>query len=329
MNVSAVDLNLFLVLHLVLKEQSVVGAARRLHVTAPAVSNALARLRHLLGDPLFTRHGRKLIPTPRAQAIRPALEGAMERLQSALDGAGQWVPAITDRTFNLACSDADQICSVPALAEAFVQRMPHAKLRLSSIDQLEASGGLGAGQVDVAIGPLPFQTEVELHTSPLYEDEGALLVRRAHPSVGRTLSPKQFNALRHIDLYLALGKPGQGHRLAEAYFEKHGLRRSIGLTVTSFSAAAMIAASTDLVAAMPLRLAERFEAILPVKRVRLPIPPLVFSMGMIWHARSHLDLGCQEFRRLIQQTFNPTYSDPNRSSRRSRKRSPQTAESPP
>jgi DNA-binding transcriptional LysR family regulator len=71
-NLSSIDLNLFLVLHAVLEERSATRAAARLNVTQSAVSNALARLRRLLDDPLVVRHGRGVVPTPRAESQIPA-----------------------------------------------------------------------------------------------------------------------------------------------------------------------------------------------------------------------------------------------------------------
>ena len=68
MSLSPFDLNLLLVLDAVLTEGSVAKAANRLHVTPSAVSNALARLRQQLGDPLVTRKGRGIVPTPAARA---------------------------------------------------------------------------------------------------------------------------------------------------------------------------------------------------------------------------------------------------------------------
>src|SRR5689334_12725703 len=97
-NLSAVDLNLFLVLHTVLEERSATKAAARLNVTQSAVSNALARLRELLGDPLVVRSGRGLAPTPRAEQLRPLLRDATERLALALDARG-FVAAESTRTF--------------------------------------------------------------------------------------------------------------------------------------------------------------------------------------------------------------------------------------
>ncbi|WP_224369569.1 helix-turn-helix domain-containing protein [Hyalangium versicolor] len=81
MNLSAIDLNLFVVLHAVLAERSATRAAARLHVTQSAVSNALARPRRVLGDPLVVRTRRGLSPTPRALALQPQLEAALGLLE--------------------------------------------------------------------------------------------------------------------------------------------------------------------------------------------------------------------------------------------------------
>src|SRR5690349_24025198 len=90
-NLSSIDLNLFLVLHAVLEERSATRAAARLNVTQSAVSNALARLRRLLDDPLVVRHGRGVVPTPRAEELAPLLREAVDRLAMALNRS-EFVP---------------------------------------------------------------------------------------------------------------------------------------------------------------------------------------------------------------------------------------------
>src|SRR4051794_3639558 len=100
MNLSAVDLNLFLVLHAGLETGSATGAARQLHVTQSAVSNALARLRDVLGDPLLVRSGRGLVATPRCEALRPLITSAVAQLQAAVDGH-QFDPVESTREFTL------------------------------------------------------------------------------------------------------------------------------------------------------------------------------------------------------------------------------------
>src|SRR6478735_6362432 len=104
-NLSAIDLNLFLVLHAVLEERSATRAAARLHVTQSAVSNALARLRVLLGDPLVVRSG--LVPTPRAEELGPLLRDVADHIALALDRRG-FVPEHSTRTFTIGLADSHQ-----------------------------------------------------------------------------------------------------------------------------------------------------------------------------------------------------------------------------
>ena len=115
-NLAALDLNLLLVLDTVLAERSVARAARRLHVTPSAISNALARLRTALGDPLVARSGRGIVPTPRALALAPALARALRELDLAVHGA-TFDPATTIRTFTVAIADAGQVVRMPRLAK--------------------------------------------------------------------------------------------------------------------------------------------------------------------------------------------------------------------
>src|SRR5690349_5346105 len=109
MNVGSVDLNLLVMLYAVLSEGSVTRAARKLGVTQPAVSNALARLRRLLDDPLLVRGPRGLVPTPRAQQLAAPLGQAFAQLESALAEGARFEPAATRRTFTLATTDYGQL----------------------------------------------------------------------------------------------------------------------------------------------------------------------------------------------------------------------------
>jgi DNA-binding transcriptional LysR family regulator len=74
MNLRSLDLNLLPVLEAIHTERSLTRASERLHITQPAVSNALARLRLHFEDPLFVREGRGVQPTAMAEAplaVRP------------------------------------------------------------------------------------------------------------------------------------------------------------------------------------------------------------------------------------------------------------------
>ncbi len=297
-NISAVDLNLLLVLHVVLAERSVTRAAKRLHVTPPAISNSLARLRVLFDDPLLVRAGRGLVPTPRALELLPLLERAVSDFTKVLSG-GEGDPRESTRTLTIAMADPDQVASLPAVVKAFATALPRASLRVVSVDTLVSSGGLSGGEVDAALGPAPFAQGPELHSAVVYEDEAVFVVRRGHPTVKRTLSRAAFSRLRHVDIHLALGRGGVGHKTAEDAFAAHGLSRDIAVTVPTFTAAAMVVASSDFVAGMPRRMVERLRASAPLVMVTAPLPTMYVRMSLVWHDRTHLDPVARRFREAV------------------------------
>ena len=301
-NLSSVDLNRLLVLHTVLETRSVTAAAGTLNVTPSAVSNALARLRHTFGDRLLVRSGRRLVPTPWAIALAPKLAEAVAAVSRVVEAKTAFDPRTSTRTFSLACSDAEQISELPRLASLAAAKLPRARLRVMSVDELESSGGLSSGDADVAIAPA-HPTEPGVRAADLYSEDAVFIVRRNHPTVRRKLTAKLFNETRHIDILLALGRGGIGHRAAEAFLAQHNLHRDIAVTVPSFTAAAVVASETDWMTGMPRRLAERFAKQMPLQIVASPLPPMTFRMQMFWHDRTDADEGAAFFRALVREAI--------------------------
>jgi len=298
MNLSALDLNLFVVLHAVLEERSATRAAERLNVTQSAVSNALARLRAVLGDPLVVRSGRGLVATPRAEELAPLVAQAIAHLEKAVDRGKAFVPGETSRTFTVAAADNHQTSEAPRIAAAFARRMPSAVLRFVSADYLAASDGLASGEIDVAFVPTMILEEAQLGERVFYE-RASLVVRRDHPRVRGKLTPKLFNELLHIDVEVVLGKTGIGHREAELHWKSAGLVRKVAMRVPYFTTAAMLASRTDCIAGLPSRAAEVLCKVLPIK-----IAPTTFTLpampiSITWHARTDADTGARYFRKLI------------------------------
>src|SRR5882672_2717406 len=184
-----------LVLDTVLSEQSVAHAARRLHVTPSAVSNALARLRLSLGDPLVTRKGRGIVPTPRAAELAPALARALEDLERAI-AAAPFEAATCTRTFTLAMADAGQVARLPSIASAMAREMPNARLRVVSIESLLSLGDLASTEVDVHVGVRA--TGAGIHAEPLLDERTVLVARKNHPECARRLSHRRLASLRHV-----------------------------------------------------------------------------------------------------------------------------------
>ena len=124
MNISALDLNLLLVFEALLDERNVSRAARRLALSQPATSNALARLRTAMGDPLFTRNQRGMHPTARAEQLAAGVRLGLAQIRSALGGAAKFDPATSTRTFRVAMADSDEWLLLPPLAHQLTNSAP-------------------------------------------------------------------------------------------------------------------------------------------------------------------------------------------------------------
>jgi len=293
MNLSAIDLNLLLVLHTVLSERSVARAARRLNVTPPAVSNALARLRAVLGDPLTTRSGRGIVPTSRAAALAPALARALAELDHAVQG-GDFDPAQSDREFTLAAADVIQLVRVPRIVARFAKELPRARLRVVSVDTLHASGGLAGTAVDVAIGA--GERGPGVHALPLYEERIVLVARSGHPHAKRRVTKRALSALRHVEVHVA---PGMPNRALVASYAAANVSRDVALVVPTYVAALAVAAASDLVAAVPASLVDVLAPRFGLRVVATPLRPVTTPISLLFHERTAHDAAQRAFRELV------------------------------
>ncbi|HEX2670749.1 MAG TPA: LysR family transcriptional regulator [Polyangiaceae bacterium] len=293
MNLSTLDLNLLLVLEAVLAERSVAGAAKRLHVTPPAISNALARLRDALGDPIVTRSGRGIVPTPRALELGPAISRALAEIGRALHGEA-FDPSTAPVVLTLALADAGQLARVPRLAASVSSRLPEARLRVVNVDTMLALGGLGGTEVDVAIGVS--HAAPGIHRRPLYAEQYVVVARLGHPRLGARATRRALAAERHAEVHVAFGKPNPA---LERAYQKLGITRKVAMVVPTFTAAATAVAATDLIAAIPESVVGVLGPALGLRVIATPlrIPPT--AMYLSWHQRTHADPAVSLFRELI------------------------------
>jgi DNA-binding transcriptional LysR family regulator len=299
---SNIDLNLLLVLDTVLAERSVVRAAQRLHVTPPAVSNALARLRILLGDQLVIRSGRGIVPTPHATNLAPSLRRALTELESLVQ-TDAFDPLTTTRQFTLAIADAGQISNVPQLVKLIGKELPHSRLRIVGIDTYISSGRLSGTEIDAAL-VTPVDTTPGVHSMPVYKEKSVLTARKGNKGIGAKITRSQLAALKHVEIQVA---PGRGHQeLAEAY-ARLGIERNIGAIVPNFIAAAAIIAETDLVATLPASLVDLMGERLGLRKIVGPAPRFMTQIRLVWHERTNTDPAMRAFREVVIKAVSKTH----------------------
>lgn len=307
---SAIDLNLLVVLDALLAERNVTRAARRLGLTQPTTSHALSRLRDLLGDPLLVRVGRGMQPTPRAEALAPALARTLADLRRLIQSEPEFDPARSQRAFVIACPDL-LAPRVPAIIARMQREAPRCGIELRAPIAGDDAAALGTGGVDLALAPTP-------RTGP--ESEGGALVQRAlgtlrwgvlarrgHPALrtgarGRPrISREAWLAHPHVVVRTGSQSPSAVGRA----LERAGLERRVGLVVPAFLLVPHVVAATDMLAAVPQELVRELADDLDLALVDLPIPIPEIPVAAIWHERYHADPAHRWLRGLVVETLTP------------------------
>ncbi len=298
-NLSAIDLNLLLVLATVLEEGSATRAAARLHVTQSAVSNALARLRRVFDDPLLVRGPGGLVPTPRALAIAPRLAGAMETLRGVVHGE-TFDPRTTTRRFTIACTDLVAALLVPELGARLRAKMPLASLRIVTIEHMMARDGLATGDVDLLVG-VPPTVPTGCIAEPVYDDTLVCIVARTHPTLQRAkrLDVVTYAALPHVEIALF----GEANRIVDVALARIGSARKVVVAVPHFTLAPLVVARSDAVATLGKKLATTYAKMLPLRVLGAPIPLPAIRVKQMWHVRSANDAGTSALRDLVRRAL--------------------------
>ncbi|WP_423205079.1 LysR family transcriptional regulator [Pseudomonas kribbensis] len=236
-----IDLNLLVILDALLGEQHVTRAAERLHLSQPAVSHALARLRDLLGDPLLVRAGSGLVPTARALELVAPLAEALAQVQSLL-APNTFAPASARRTFRLAMSDYGAAIILPGLIRTLRREAPGIDLQISHASREGMVEGLLNGDIDLAAGVLP-ELPGELCSTPLFEERYVcLLDRQSLPAEG-VLDLATYLSRPHVLLEMRGSGTPEIERTLTALRE----RRRVAISLPHWSVAPQFISGTDLI----------------------------------------------------------------------------------
>lgn len=267
-HIQSLDLNLLRLFDVMLEERSVTRAGARLGLSQSAVSHALNRLRHGLGDELFVRTATGMNPTPRARELGPPIHAALAQLQAAVTPQ-TFNPRTTDRRFVLIAGPYACAILIPALAARLADRAPKAELVVanSAGDQLEQ---LDSRRADFVLGGAAGAPD-RLAQETLLTESLTWVVRAENPLPAGAVTMEDLVSTPHVVIArdrLGFGElGGVGGPLAlrnslddfgafEAELSDRGLHRRVGVTVPdSYSALAVIRRS-DMAALIPRRLAE-------------------------------------------------------------------------
>jgi DNA-binding transcriptional LysR family regulator len=279
MKLGAIDLNLLVVFDAVMQTRSVTLAGKRLGLSQPAMSHALARLRHMLKDDLFIRSPNGMVPTPRAEELGLPVRQALDALQQSLEPT-RFDPSKATRNFQIAVDNYAAVVLVSPLAAHIMKIAPGVTMEFRPSGTLHLPDLLDRSEIDLAIGPFAEQGE-RFSRQPLLQDDFVVILRENHPAAGAgELSIQKFAALPHLDF----SSVGYATDFVDRALKQRKLRRRIGLRVPFLSGEGMLLTS-DMISIVRRRLAVEMVRNSPLVIRPLPHPSPIVETAMIWSRR--------------------------------------------
>lgn len=277
MALNRLDLNLLHVFDTIYREGSLTRAAKALHLTQPAVSHSLARLRDHFDDPLFTRQGNQMVPTPLARRFLESMRPGLTQIQSSVNQFHAFDPASQRKTYSLGLRDILESTFLPQLMSRLA---PYPELEITSqhIARREMESLLAAGKLDFAVDvllPVSQQTAHEL----LRQDRMVVLARKDHPLAADAITMDDYLSAKHV----LVSSRAEGPGIEDFELSRLGVQRTIRLRCQHYYAACRVVEKTDLLLTMP----ETYARIIAQRaNITIMIPPADFpsiDVHLYWH----------------------------------------------
>lgn len=301
MRLKGLDLNLLVALDILLEERSVSRSAERLHLSQPAASAALARLREYFKDDLLVLHGKRLIPTSYAEVLMPEVKRVIRQVDDLIAMSTEFDPAHSERFFRLMASD---YISTVLLSQA-ISKMhtiaPGVKVDIR-LPEDSLSAKFESGEIDLMLVPEEFL--LSHHPSEqLFEESHVVVGWKENPLFSKKITRETFFEASHISV--AIG-PNSVPSFTERNMEKFGYKRQIAIHAPHFSSVPWLLTNTNRLAVIQERLAKRFSSVFPLKSAPLPFEFPAMRMMLQYHAAREKDQGLAWLRQLLLKTAQST-----------------------
>jgi len=297
MNLHHEDLNLLVVFESLMETRSVSRASERMGLSQSSLSHALAKMRRSFDDPMFLRIKNEMVPTPRALSIAPAVKDVLALARGEIFQHRSFAPERSSRTFTLCMTDVAQMTYLPSIVSELRRRAPEVRIKTVSPIFEKLEEGLESGLVDLAIGYFPDMRRAGVFQQRLLRTKGfACVACAANPHIGsHGLSLAAFSSAPQV----AVRTEGRSQELVEQAMEELGVTRNVVLTVPHFLALIGLIPRTDLLAILPMEVADGIRAIGGIMIHPLPFPSPRIDLVQVWHERNQRDAAHQWLRQTV------------------------------
>lgn len=291
MNLRSLDLNLLLVFDAIYAERSISKAALKLNLSQPAVSNALARLRERLQDPLFERNSQGMSPTPRAKVLKEPIHQALDLLERGLRSDNKFDYASSEREFVIAVEDYGETVILPRLVDWLANAAPGIRIVIRPEPSAMLTQDMRDGIVDLALDYFALSNS-GFNNKCVLTETLVTLTRQDHPDIADRLTLESYLEQRHV----VITPRGRTSAMIDLALSKRGLKRKISVTVPHFLSMPTIVQSSNMVCTLPRRMAYKYADHFRLKTHAVPVNTPEFPVFLIWHDSFDSDPGHQWLR---------------------------------
>lgn len=290
------DVGLLEALDALLSEKSVTRAGERLHLSQPATSIILARLRRYFGNELLVRAGRRMVLTPLAESLVQPVRECLIRIQHTVASKAEFNPASSSRRFCLAVSDYVTAVLISRALQEAARQAPGITFELVRLDE-NIEKRLEKGEIDFVIRPMVHALAMHPKES-LFEDTHTCVVWSRNRAVGKGLTRKQFLDLGHVAVHF-----GHASAIFEDWFAaRYGETRRIEVVAQDFETACRLVVGTNRIATVMSRMAALCAAYLPIRLIPPPFAVPAVTHCLQWHRYQDQDPGTIWLRALLRDT---------------------------
>lgn len=296
MRLKGLDLNLLVAFDILLEERSVTRAAGRLHLSQPAASAALGRLRDFFQDELLVLHGKRLIPTSYAESLVPEVKRILEQVDNMIAMSTNFDPLKSERLFRLMASDYMLNVLITPVVASLQEQAPNVRINVR-LSEDSVRTDFERGKIDLMLLPDEFLSPQ--HPSEfLFEERHVVVGWKENPLVNKKMTHETFFEAGHIVVEMG---PNGAPPFIERHMDKLGFSREIEIYAPHFSAVPWLIQGTNRLAIMQERLALKFATVFPLKVSPLPFDfPLMRIMAQYHSARAG-DQGLKWLRQCLHE----------------------------
>jgi len=302
MRLKGLDLNLLIAFDVLLEEHSVSRAAERLHLSQPAASAALARLRAFFKDDLLVLHGKRMIPTSHAQGLVPEVKKILGKVDSLIAMSAEFDARRSERVFRIMASDYITAVLIGPAVQRLQELAPRIQLDLRQAnDRMLAE--FERGEIDLILTPEPYISD-DHPAELIFEERHVVVGWEKNAALWEPLTEKVFLSCAHVAVTLG---PNRQVTFADQFLDARLKGRSIEIFAPSFTMVPWLLIGTTRLSVMHERLARAFMRTLPLRSQPLPVDlPLMREMVQ-WHSAREQDQGLIWLRNLLQETAHASH----------------------